>query len=215
MKTTFGRFTAALALLLVLTWPGLPIAAESSSDTGVVSVEVLPPGMEPTPTPEPGQPVSTPTPEPGKPGQKPKKHKRIKTRQIEQQVGTLSAFIMWLPDPAQGQTRLHGLLAVQDHRARADGWTVRLLDASPQRVYLVDARGGEAGFDIPDWLYEGIHTWDVSMGASLAESPQIVTAPKNTGYSLTIHQLWIEVHPAMLGEAGAMVTLVLILPAAP
>lgn len=130
-------------------------------------------------------------------------------------VGTLSGTIMWLPDPAQGQQQLHGLLAVQDHRASADGWTIRLTDESPQPAHLVGVTVGAPGFGLPDWVNDGLFGWDVAVGASLAESPQAVTAPPRHGYGLTIHQVTFELDPAGLGLPGGRFTLTMMLPAAP
>lgn len=195
--------TSILVVLLMILWPVLLAAQDSATDSGNVTVEIVPPGSEPKSppgagpqSPQPSQSSESVQPSSGAPG-------------------TLSATLMWLPDPAQGQSRMHGMIAVQDHRARADGWTVRLQSDPAQTVYVVDVVVGQTGFGIPDWLYQGIHVWDVAMGAPLQEAPQIVTAPKPHGYSLTIHQLWIEVDPEALGQANARVTLVLMLPAAP
>jgi hypothetical protein len=82
-------------------------------------------------------------------------------------------------------------------------------------VYVVKVVVGQTGFDVPEWLYQSIHSWDVAVGAPLSECPQLRTAPKRSCYSLTIHLLWIEVHSAAVGQAGAKVTLVLMLSAAP
>lgn len=190
-----------LAMLLALV-PALHAETVPDSDTGTITVQIVPPGS-PSPTPE------AKAPEAELPGAKSPESKPLSA------PGTLSAALMWLPDSALGQTRLHGLLAVQDHRARANGWTIRLLGGSSGQAHLVEVTVGEAGFDLPDWVYEDIHAWDVAVGASMAESPQVVTAPPNRGYSLTIHQLWVDVEVTAAMEAGAKLTLVLILPAAP
>lgn len=130
-------------------------------------------------------------------------------------VGTLSGTVMWLPNPAQGQQQVQGLVAVQDHRASADGWTVRLADGSATPAHLANVTIGSPGFGLPEWVNDGVFGWDVAEGASLAESPQVVTAPPRNGYGLTIHRVTLQLDPATLGLSGDPVTLTLMIPAAP
>lgn len=192
--TIFSRRAApsvllAVVIMLTMLMPGMKADAESATDTGTLTLEIVPPGSSDTGTAASEPRASGP--------------------------GTLSAFLMWMPDPADGQNRLHGMIAVQDHRASADEWTVRLMDGSEQPAFLMKVTVGNAGFGLPDWVYQGIFAWDVAVGASLAEAPQIVTAPQYRGYNLTIHQIWIDVDPTLLGQHGAALTLLVMLPSAP
>ncbi len=192
-----------MALVVAMLWPIVRATADETG-SGTITVQIVPPGSI-TPTPVVVESSSAGAPAPP----------QLPAPASIPMPGTLSAFIIWLPDPTQGEVHMHSLIAVQDHRAEASGWTLRLMMAGTPPAYVQQVIAAGAGFGIPAWLYTGIFSWDVAVGATLGESPQIVTAPPMHGYSLTIHQVWLHTDSGALGLNKTVHTLMLFLPFAP
>ena len=105
-------------------------------------------------------------------------------------------------------------MAVQYHRASADGWTVRLKLVPPASADLVSV---DVGVDHTDALTArsiGISAQDMAVGIPLRESPVLVTAIPRHGYGLTLHTVTVEIDPATV-NFGEKLRLIVVIPSAP
>lgn len=186
--TSLKLWFSVMAFALASLCPGL-VNAESDSDTGTVTIEILPPGGLDRREPAPGVVYIPP--------------------------GTLTAKILYLPDPDPGERIVDGVVVVEDHRQRSDGWTVHLGETSGNSGFLERVIVGAEGWGISGWIYEGVHVWDTAQGMSLEQAPPLITAQVGSGRGVTLSYTEIAIDPTMVGEEVDRGVLNLIIPAAP
>lgn len=161
--------------------------ADATSSTGLVTVEIVPPGGL-----------------------------NFNSGDDRPPVGTLSASIMLPPDlDGLGDNgTLEAFFVVEDHRAQECGWTVRLQEDSLNPARLVGVDVGGSGFGPPAWAYEGVQGLDLDAGQSIDNLPQLARATHQNrgGCGLTVSRMTLQVnHDARTDER----TFVLFLPTAP